>query len=54
MGGDIEMQEASATYLHHDKYIEDVKADGHRDEEVTGRCFRHQLLVVRLELACMV
>src|SRR2546428_8179196 len=36
MGSDTEMHEASAADLHHDKYIEDLKADGHRDEEVTG------------------
>ena len=37
MGCDIEMHEASAADLHHDKYIEDLKTDGNRDEEVTGQ-----------------
>jgi hypothetical protein len=31
------MHQASAAYLHHDKYIEDVKADRDGDEKVTGQ-----------------
>src|SRR4029453_3025173 len=37
IGSDIEMNQASAGYLHHDKYIQDVKADRDRDEKVTGQ-----------------
>ena len=37
MGSDIEMDESSRAHLHDHKHIDDVKADGDRDEEVTGQ-----------------
>ncbi|HEX2521636.1 MAG TPA: hypothetical protein VHP35_05870 [Terriglobia bacterium] len=35
--GDIEMHEASTTDLHHHKHIDELKADGDGDEEITGQ-----------------
>ena len=37
MGGDIEMHEASAADLHHHKHIDELKADGDGDEEITSQ-----------------
>ena len=37
IGCDIEMHEASAGYLHHDKHLDELKADANRDEEITSQ-----------------
>ena len=37
MGSHIEVDEPPRAHLHDHKHIDEVKADGHRDEEVTGQ-----------------
>ena len=37
MGSEIEMDESPCSYLHDQKHINDLKADGDGDEEITGQ-----------------